>query len=262
MVISSVKYYTGKGVSHKHFHDSHQLLFVEQGVATIKIDGTAHIIKEGNLVIIGRFEKHSVTPESPDFKRYAVRISELSQGTNLLYSVFSNRPDGFSNIFDTAENKDEVLRIFELITKEFESKTAFYEDMQKMLVDRLLILLYRKKPQIFEYVQDENFEKIASLQRRFEKDYQNAFTLEELALQNNMSVSYLSHCFKKITGSSVMGYLLQCRLSAAKKLLTHSHSTVGEIVDACGFSDQSNFSRTFKENTGLTPSQFRKKYSI
>lgn len=262
MIISSVKYYTAKGVSHKHFHDSHQLLYVKQGLATIRINDRESRIKEGELVIIGRFEKHSVTPETPDFKRYAVRISDLSQNTNLLYSVFSNRPDGFSNIFDISENKNEVLRIFELIAKEFESRAALQEDMQKLLIDRLLILLYRNHPQMFEYVQDENFEKITALQRRFEKEYSFVFTLEQIAAQNNMSVSYLSHCFKRITGSSVMGYLLKCRLSAAKKMLTHSHSTVGEIVDACGFSDPSNFSRTFKENTGLTPSQFRKKYSI
>jgi AraC-like DNA-binding protein len=43
-------------------------------------------------------------------------------------------------------------------------------------------------------------------------------------------------------------------------MLAETNYSIGEIIEKCGFSDNSNFSRTFKRLTGLSPSDFRKKY--
>lgn len=107
---------------------------------------------------------------------------------------------------------------------------------------------------------EENFEIISDIQHRFERDYQKSFSLKLLAKEYSISVSYLSHRFKLSTGVSVMEYLLDCRLAAAKKKLASTDMSIGEIVESCGFCDNSNFTRTFRRKTGLTPSQFRKKY--
>lgn len=57
-----------------------------------------------------------------------------------------------------------------------------------------------------------------------------------------------------------MEYLQACRVSAAKRYLTTTDLPIKEIVGRCGFSDESNFSRMFREKTGGTPSQFRQRY--
>jgi AraC-like DNA-binding protein len=87
------------------------------------------------------------------------------------------------------------------------------------------------------------------------------FSLASLSEEYGMSVSHLSHLFKRITGNSVMGYLLSCRLAGAKKYLAETPMEIGHIVEKCGFTDASNFSRTFRRQTGLTPSQFRMQFS-
>jgi len=85
-------------------------------------------------------------------------------------------------------------------------------------------------------------------------------SLGELAEECHMSISYLSHLFKETTGMSVMEYLNACRMLAAKKYLATTDLPIGEIVTMCGFSDDSNFSRNFKQKTGMTPSEFRRNY--
>ena len=101
---------------------------------------------------------------------------------------------------------------------------------------------------------------VKEIQRRFEEHYGESVTLSDLAGHYHISPSHLSHVFKRITGYSPIDYLQACRLSAAKRELTEGKRNIKEIVYRCGFGDESNFSRSFKERTGMTPTEFRKKF--
>ncbi len=79
-----------------------------------------------------------------------------------------------------------------------------------------------------------------------------------LARRMSMSISQLSRKLNGITGFSTISYVLQIKLSKAKKMLTESNVTVADVSDACGFYDSNYFSRVFKKEFGVTPSQFQK----
>ena len=132
------------------------------------------------------------------------------------------------------------------------------EKMLDSMLTRLLVLLYRKRPELFLTDENRNTEIVRELQSKFEKDYSEHFSLSELALGYHISESHLSHIFKNVTGYAPIEYLMSCRLSAAKNLLSSSDKSIKEIIDLCGFSDESNFSRTFKKKVGMTPTEFRK----
>ncbi len=73
-----------------------------------------------------------------------------------------------------------------------------------------------------------------------------------------MSTSNLNRKIKSITDLSTTGYILNLRLNRAKKLLTGTQKQIGEIAMECGFSDFAYFSRTFKKEFGITPSQYQR----
>ena len=93
-----------------------------------------------------------------------------------------------------------------------------------------------------------------------EANFASRCCLEELATRFHMSQSYLSHLFKNITGSSILAYLTAYRIVQAKHLLVETDMEIGKITAACGFSDHSNFGRTFRAQTGMAPLAFRKVY--
>jgi AraC-like DNA-binding protein len=64
--------------------------------------------------------------------------------------------------------------------------------------------------------------------------------------------------FKQATGHSLNRYLTIYRINQAKRLLMDTPLSVTEIASAVGFGDLSHFFHTFKSETGLTPSSFRK----
>ena len=74
----------------------------------------------------------------------------------------------------------------------------------------------------------------------------------------HLSSSYFSSLFKKETGVNFSTYLSQVRIEESKKLLKNTNYTIMQIAMEVGFEDQSYFTKVFKNNTGLTPKEFRR----
>ena len=87
-------------------------------------------------------------------------------------------------------------------------------------------------------------------------------SLEMLAEQCQVSTSYLGRYFKNKTGSTPMRYVDIQKMEYAKKLLRETDDSLNEIVSKSGYIDASNFIRKFKKETGITPINYRKNYSI
>ena len=68
----------------------------------------------------------------------------------------------------------------------------------------------------------------------------------------------LKRRFKAATGATLIQYLQNCRIEAAKRQLEGSHVPVDEISADVGYEDPAFFRRLFKRSTGLTPSQYRR----
>lgn len=245
-----------------HYHDCHQLIFVARGSVEVTINETPYTATPGSIVIFNRFENHSINILTSEYERYVLRISPFSGNTGKIYALLANRPKGFRNVLNVSDAHALVESLFKRIIQEAGSSEIMKEDMLQLLINELLIVIYRRIDSNLISLDAENTEYIYELQRRFETQYAQAYTLEALAEEYNISPSSLSHQFKKVTGASVMDYLLSCRMASAKKYLTDTHISIGEIVELCGFSDNSNFSRTFKKLNGISPSAFREQYRI
>ncbi|MGF7036555.1 two-component system response regulator YesN [Paenibacillus mucilaginosus] len=95
--------------------------------------------------------------------------------------------------------------------------------------------------------------------RRFIDDHlAEELTREELAAYVHFHPSYLSRLFKRTTGFSLTGYILERRMDKAKRLLAESTLRVSDIAQTVGYSNFSHFTKLFKKATGQTPQDYRK----
>lgn len=260
-IVLSAEYHSHSQQKSVHYHDCHQILYIAGGSATIQVNQQIWQAGPGSFAVFSRYEQHRITGCSPDYRRYILDISpQISVYNENCYRIFSllfNRPVGFRNVLDMEPDHLEIERLLGRMVEEKQKNGLLGEEMLELLLQQLLILVCRRFPELFDSSEDPALKTVWQIQNRFEKDLADPFSLAELARELDISVSTLSHQFKRITGTSVMGYLTSCRIAAAKKYLASTTMPIGEIVEACGFSDASNFSRLFKKQLGCSPSRFR-----
>jgi len=82
-------------------------------------------------------------------------------------------------------------------------------------------------------------------------------TREDLAKYVYLNPDYLSRLFKKETGITMISYCQNVRLLYIKDLLLKTDMSIGKIATQLGYSNFSHFTRSFKELTGISPTEFR-----
>ena len=82
----------------------------------------------------------------------------------------------------------------------------------------------------------------------------------QLAAAGNLSVSQLQREFRRLFRMSPCEYLLKVRLLVARRRLEETNDPVGTIALDCGFYDQSHFTHTFTQATGIAPLAYRVRF--
>ena len=91
-----------------------------------------------------------------------------------------------------------------------------------------------------------------------ESNYTEHITNQSLAKHFGFVPSYISRIFKNYKGVSPCDYLTQVRIQNAQRMIRESRDVnFQEIALSLGFSDSSYFSKLFKKQVGLTPSEYR-----
>lgn len=86
--------------------------------------------------------------------------------------------------------------------------------------------------------------------------------LEEIAKAANITPNYLSHAFKRETGSSVLKYITEKRCKKAALLLRTSTLTVQDISLHVGYPDNNYFVKVFKSQYHMSPTAYRKSRQV
>ena len=68
--------------------------------------------------------------------------------------------------------------------------------------------------------------------------------------------------FTQNFGVSPKQYLIDMRIKLAKQLLLEDEKLISDIAESCGFGSVYHFSRTFKQATGMSPTEYRRSVNI
>lgn len=94
--------------------------------------------------------------------------------------------------------------------------------------------------------------------KKYIKDHMvDAITVTDIAEELHFNPQYLTRIFKNKTGMSILEYLTNERINTAKNILERTDIPIKSIAVMVGYEDYAYFTRVFKKEMGISPSQFR-----
>ena len=102
---------------------------------------------------------------------------------------------------------------------------------------------------------------VARAQHYMEQHYMENITVARLAALGYVSTSAFNRRFKKEIGITPIEYLIEIRIQRAKTLLRRKNIPVTEVAMRCGFGSSAHFSSCFQTRVGVSPSEYRDKYT-
>jgi AraC-like DNA-binding protein len=98
---------------------------------------------------------------------------------------------------------------------------------------------------------------LATALREVRSRIDESWRIKDIAVLAGLSTTQLERVCRRTLGMSPRGVLQRLRIEQAARLLSTTSLTAGEIAAACGFYDQSSFTRQFRRVLGLTPGAYR-----
>lgn len=114
---------------------------------------------------------------------------------------------------------------------------------------------------IFQGQKEHEDEHVKKAQEFIESNYAERTTVDQLADMFAIGRRSFERRFKKATDNTVNEYIQRVKIEVAKKELEASRKSVNEVMYEVGYSDNKAFRSTFKKITGLSPLEYRNKYS-
>ena len=167
-------------------------------------------------------------------------------------------PDfGIQDFKLSKKSQQEISKLFTYISNVWKNKKPNYMLKCKSIFYEILSEIKIEDDQSYTY---KYFKKIIEPSI----DYMNThyedvnISLESLAQLSNISTIYFRKVFYKIYNTSPIKHLIKIRINKAKEFLRGDFISISDIATLTGFSSVYTFSKTFKKETGVSPTEYKK----
>ena len=240
-IISTTHYAVGECSQGMHYHENPHLCFLLQGGDIESRNNLSYQRKTGDVYFYYAGEKHA-----------SVARKNLSKHTNIEFEKVFLEKYGF------AESQIETA-----VKNNLDTKFLILKIQQEMLIDDncshltiqtlLLNLIEFSKKSLHEFAPKW----VQVLSDLLKDKWNEPITLSELSLATETHPVTISKHFRKYFSCTLGEYLRKLKVDKSIPLIKNSPMSLTEIAHHCGFTDQSHFTKVFKQTTGFLPKEFR-----
>ena len=146
----------------------------------------------------------------------------------------------------------ELFRIITMLVKKLEALNDGDKDVEAVNWGRLTD--YQIKEKESEICEQDVEQKV----KKYIRDHMvDTFTVPDIAKELNFNPQYLMRAFKNKTGQSIIDYITQARMGTAKHVLKDTKIPIKDVAFMVGYSDYAYFTRVFKKECGMSPTEYR-----
>ncbi|HRI61515.1 MAG TPA: AraC family transcriptional regulator [Saprospiraceae bacterium] len=239
------------------------LLWMTADGNQLNIDGKDYTFRQNEVVCLTQFHKMRIKKVSSmrmvRFNRpfFCVIDHDSQVGCKGVLFFGASQLPVFQIPVEELEKFDILWRMFSI---EMQSKDSLQIEMLQMMLKRLLILSTRLyKAQKMAGLADKNG--YADIVREFnflvEQHFKTKHTVAEYADLLHKSPKTISNLFTRLGTKTPLQLIQERKMLEARRMLRYTELPVKEIAYELGYEDLQTFSRFFKVQEGVSPSEFR-----
>ena len=234
----------GKGCL-SNWHENIEFLYCTVGEGRAIINSKPVEMKPGSLIVINSGDIHYTVSDTKEIEYYCL----------IVYTDFLKEFGiDAENIHFTEDVTDSSgCDLFQKIVIELDNRLPYYTAMVRGEIISFVAYLCRNY--ISEKQSSGNDDMIKSGMLYIREHFQESINVESVASHAGFSRFYFSRQFKSITGMTVMEYVQFLRCRHARELLLSGNCSVSKAAMESGFSDLSYFTKVFKGQFGVLPSE-------
>jgi two-component system, response regulator YesN len=179
-----------------------------------------------------------------------------------LFNLLSERMPNIKKVIISGYDDFQLIRNAMLSqTFDYLLKPVNREELKETL-EKLHTQLCSERNEIAAEISQSPGQIAETVRRHIQENFANAIDFAAIATRYGFSGSYLTRIFHLQVGVSPQRYLIDCRIQSARQLLADTELLVREVGVLVGYADPFHFCKVFKQKTGMSPSQYRKRYPL
>lgn len=228
--------------------------YMKKGRFRLCLDGEDTVVNEGETVIL------------PDYLHFTRAVLEPIVFVYIKFRPVEScqfalsLPFGKVEPLDKARFTSSVLAYEKLIDRDDPRSRSYREHL---FSDILFQLYMEHNPQAGDdFYKDESLENcrdrlVLAAAEYIRSNIREKLSLEDICHALGTNQSTLNFRFRRELDYSVGEFIISARMRRARRLLIGTNYTIGAIAERCGYENIYYFSRAFRKEVGLTPSEFR-----
>jgi len=268
--INAFRWTPSKKLEPLHYHSSLEIGLCISGSGFFHFGEKRYPVAAGDIFIVNNRELHIAQSDECDpstyiFINFDPRLLLDEEESLLLPFAYSS--DHFDNRMTSASPLSAPIgALIEKVRYELDAKEDGYLSMAKSALLELCVLLLRhystRMPKLEWKRMNDTFRRMRPALAILEDRFREPLELTDIADALRVSPSRASHLFQQELGRSFKECLLQLRINEAKRLLISTNLSAADVCFESGFQSIPSFYRLFKSVAGISPLEYRSKFSV
>jgi len=251
-----------------------ELLYIDRGEVTVRVNDEQFIMYKNQMILHAPGDLHAIAANgkvapntvvvafscnSPDIQWLEGRILHTNEyERQTLASIVREAEIAFENKLGDPSYRKLIPRP----QGNLGSNAYGAQQMILSLLEMLLLSLLRKgglssrSAMIRTDQKNLQQERIRRVVDWIETNIDRRFNLNEICVKAMLNKSTFGRVFRQQMGMSIIHYCRQAKIERAKQHLREDSMNITQIADLLGFSSIHYFSRTFKQITGMSPTEY------
>lgn len=238
-----------------HEHSYTQVVIGLKGQAEFDVNGRGNYIGPGQGCVVTSGSDHAFGGVIGQSDILVLNMPLPSNDDPLMLQKLNELSQ--SNVYFQLDAQ--IQRLIQMLVHEMQASP---EDLllSRACNDTVIALMQRHISVLASSRKDSRFD-LEAIDRYIEQNLNRRITVAQLAGSVFLGESQFHMLFKEQMGITPHQYVLGKRIDMAKALIEQGNLSLGQIADLTGFSGQSTFTHTFARLQGVSPSQYKKRFS-